>query len=62
VCEDVYESNPLIPTSSVVFQNVQICKEIEQKMFAHPTTPLDVRSERITNVQNKFVAVRNMNY
>ena len=52
MCEDVYESNPLIPTSSVVFQCVQICKDIEQGMFAHHTTPLDQRSEKIADVQN----------
>ena len=52
MCEDVYESNPLIPTSSVVFQSVQICKDIELEMFAHHTTPLDQRSEKIADVQN----------
>ena len=60
MCEDVYESNPLIPTSSVVFQSVQICKDIEQEMFAHHSTPLDQRSEKIADVQNQFVAATNM--
>ena len=41
MCEDVYESNPYIPTSSVLYEIVQICKDIEQEMFAHHTTPLD---------------------
>jgi len=60
MCEDVYESNPLIPTSSVVFQSVQICKDIELEMFAHHTTPLDQRSDKIADVQNQFVAATNM--
>uniref|UniRef100_K3ZMU2 Retrotransposon gag domain-containing protein n=1 Tax=Setaria italica TaxID=4555 RepID=K3ZMU2_SETIT len=46
-CENVYKSNPLIPTSSVVSQSVQVCKKIEQEMVAHHTTPLDVGSEKI---------------
>jgi hypothetical protein len=41
MCEDFYESNPYIPTSSVLYEIVQICKDIEQEMFAHHTTPLD---------------------
>jgi hypothetical protein len=44
MCKDVYEPNIFIHTSSVVFQNMQVCKETEQRMFAHHTTPLDVRS------------------
>ena len=59
-CEDDFNTNPLISTSSVVSQSVQICKDIEQEMFAHHTTPLDQRSEKIADVQNQFVATTNM--
>jgi len=54
-CEDDFNTNPLISTSSVVSQGVQICKDIEQEMFALHTTPLDQRSEKIADVQNQFV-------
>jgi len=60
MCEDVYESNPLIPTSSIVYEIVQICKDTEKEMFARHTTPLDQRSEKIADVQNQFVATTNM--
>jgi len=59
-CEDDFNTNPLISTSSVVSQSVQICKDIEQEMFAHHTTPLDQRSEKIADVKNQFVAATNM--
>ena len=39
-CKDDFNTNPLISTSSVVSQSVQICNDIEQEMFAHHTTPL----------------------
>lgn len=59
-CEDDFNTNPLISTSSIVSQSVQICKDIEQEMFAHHLTPLDQRSEEIADVQNQFVAATNM--
>jgi hypothetical protein len=57
-----FYSNPLIPTSSVVSQSVQVCKENEQEMFVHHTTPLNVKSENTAAVQNQFVAAINMKH
>jgi hypothetical protein len=62
MCEDVYKSNLVIHTSSAIFQNVQLCNETEERMYDHHTTPLDVRSEQITSVQNQFVVVTNMKH
>ena len=45
LCEDVFETNPLIYTSSVVSQSVQVCKKNEEEMAAHHITTLDEKGE-----------------
>ena len=37
-CEDDFNTNPLISTSSVVSQNAQVCKKKEEEMAAQQTT------------------------
>ena len=39
-CEDIFETNTLISTSSVVFPNVHVCNENEEEMDAHDNTYL----------------------
>jgi hypothetical protein len=34
MCEDIYDSNPLIPTSCVVSQSVQVSKETEKELIS----------------------------
>jgi hypothetical protein len=60
--EDVYDSNPLISTSCVVCQSVQVSKETEKEVISHHTTPLVERGENVVVVQNQFVAAINMKH
>jgi hypothetical protein len=62
MCEDIYDSNPLIPTSCVVSQSVQISEETKKEVISHRTTPLVERGENIVVVQNQFVAPINMKH
>jgi hypothetical protein len=62
MCEDVYDSNPLIRTSCVVSQSVQVSKETEKEVISHHTTPLVERCENIVVEQNEFVAAINMKH
>jgi hypothetical protein len=40
MCEDIYDSNPLIPTSCVVSQSVQVSEETVKEVISHHTTLL----------------------
>jgi hypothetical protein len=40
MCKDVYDSNPLISTSCVVPQSIQVSKETGKEVISHHTTPL----------------------
>jgi hypothetical protein len=62
MCEDNYDSNPLIPTSCVVSQSVQVSKETEKDVISHHITPLVERGENIGIVQNQFVVAINMKH
>jgi hypothetical protein len=62
MCEDNYDSNPLIPTSCVVSQSVQVSKETKKEVISHHITPLVERCENIVIVQNQFVAAINMKH
>lgn len=55
-------SNTLNPTSSVVFQSVQVCKEVDKEMFARHTIPLDEESGKIASAQNQFAAATSTNH
>jgi hypothetical protein len=62
MCEDIYDFNPLIPTSCVVSQSVQVSEETEKEVISHHTTPLVEIGENIVVVQNQFVAAINMKH
>jgi hypothetical protein len=62
MCEDVCDSNPLIPTSFAVFLSVKVIKEFEKEMISHHTTPLVERGENIIAAQSQFVAAMNMKH
>jgi hypothetical protein len=62
ICEDIYDSNPLISTSCVVSPSVQVSEETEKEVIFHHTTPLVERGENIVIVQNQFVAAINMKH
>jgi hypothetical protein len=61
MCEDIYDSNPLIPTSCVVSQSAQVSEETEKEVISHHITPLVEIGENIV-VQNQFVAPINMKH
>jgi hypothetical protein len=60
MCEDIYDSNPLIPTSCVVSRGVQVSEETEKEVISHHTTPLVGRGENIVVAQNQLVTPINM--
>jgi hypothetical protein len=62
ISKDIYDSNPLIPTSCVVSQSVQVSEETEKEVISHHTIPLVEIGENIIVVQNQFVAPINMNH
>jgi hypothetical protein len=61
MCEDVYDSNPPIPTSCVVCQSVQVSKETEKEVISHHTTLVE-RGENIVVAQSQFIAAINMKH
>jgi hypothetical protein len=60
ICEDIYDSNPLIPTC-VVSQSVQFSEETVKEVISYHITPLVEIGENIV-VQNQFVAPINMKH
>ena len=61
-CEDVFETNTLISTSSVVFPNVQVCNENKEEMAAHDNFIPVERSEKATIQPNQLCAAQNINH
>ena len=61
-CEDIFETNTLISTSSVVFPNVQVCNENKEEMAAHDDSILVERSEKVAIHPNQLCATQNMNH
>ena len=55
-CEDIFETNTLISTSSVVFPNVQVCNENKEEMAAHDDSILVERSEKVAIHPNQLCA------
>ena len=55
-CEDAYNSNPLISISSVVSQNVKVCKKNEEEIAAHNSVILDKASEKVVTGDDQFNA------
>jgi len=52
----------LISTSSVVFPNLQVCKENKEEMVAHDNSILVERSEEVAIHPNQLCAAQNMNH
>jgi len=61
-CEDIFETNTLMSTSSVVFPNVQVCNENKEEMAAHDNSILVERSEEVAIHPNQLCAAQNMNH
>ena len=61
-CEDIFETNTLISTSSVVIPNVPVCNENKQEMDAHGNSILVERSEKVAIHPNQLCAAQNMNH
>jgi hypothetical protein len=55
-CEDIFETNTLISTSSVVLPNVQVCNEIKEEMATHENSILVERSEEVSIHPNQLCA------
>ena len=55
-CEDIFETNTLISTSSVVFPNVQVCNENKNEMAAHDDSILVESSEKVAIHPNQLCA------
>ena len=53
-CDDIFETNTLISTSSAVFPNVQVCNENEEEMAAHDNSILVERSEEVAIHPNQL--------
>ncbi|CAD6231715.1 unnamed protein product [Miscanthus lutarioriparius] len=60
--EDIFETNILISTSSVVFPNKQDCNENNEDMAAHDNSILVERSEKVDIHPNQLCAAQNMNH
>ena len=52
-CDDIFETNILISTSSALFPNVQVCNENKEEMVAHDATILVER--RYPSIQTNWV-------
>jgi len=61
-CEDIFETNTRISTSSVVFPNVQVCNENKNEMAAHDDSILVESSEKVAIHPNQLCATQNMNH
>jgi hypothetical protein len=61
-CEDIFETNTLISTSSIVFPNVQVCNESNEEMAAHDNSILVEKSEKVAIHPNQLCAAQNMDH
>jgi hypothetical protein len=62
MCEDIYDSNPLIPTSCAVSQSVQVSEETGKEVIFYHTTPLVEIGENIVVAQSQSIAAINMKH
>ena len=60
-CDDIFETNILISTSSALFPNVQVCNENKEEMAAHDNSILVERSEEVAIHPNQLCVAQNMN-
>ena len=60
--EDIFETNTLISTSSVIFSNAQVCNDNKEEMDAHDNTILVERSEKVAIHPKQLCAAQNMNH
>jgi hypothetical protein len=61
-CEDIFKTNTLISTPSVVFPNVQLCNENKEEMAVHDNSILVERSVKVAIHPNQLCAAQNMNH
>jgi hypothetical protein len=59
-CEDIFEIDTLISTSSVLFPSVQVCNKNEGDMVVHDVTILVERDEKVANQPNQLYAAQNI--
>jgi hypothetical protein len=61
-CEGDLNTKPLISTSSVVSQNMQVRKKKEEEIAAHNTAIHDKRSKKVVIVDNQFIDAPSLNH
>jgi hypothetical protein len=61
-CEDTFETNILISTTSVFFPNMQVCNKNEGEMVFHNVTILIERDVKVANQLKQLYATQNMKY
>jgi hypothetical protein len=59
-CENIFETNPLISSASVIFPSVQICSKNEEDMTVHDVTILVKKDEKVAKQSNQLYAAHNM--
>jgi hypothetical protein len=59
-CEDIFETNPLIPTTSVLFSSVQVCNKNKEDMAVHDVIILVEIDEKVANQPNQLCAAQNI--
>jgi hypothetical protein len=61
-CQDDFNTNPLISTSSIISPNVQVYKEKEEEIATHNSIILDKRSKNVVTDDNQFVVTPSLNH
>jgi hypothetical protein len=59
-CEDIFESNTIISTASVLFPSVQVCSKSEEDMAIHDVTILVEKYEKVAKQPNQLYAAHTM--
>ena len=61
-CEDIFETNTLISTSSFLFPNVQVGDENREEMYAQDSIILVERNEKVDIQLNPWCVAQNLNH